>query len=136
MDRGLPATRGLGTGDVRVVHWSPAEASSLDRPTTAPGAPPGTRWPDIPWFDSLGRVVREEPVTVRGAFGFGLKPIAKGMRAAGLIATTGRTARPTVSARWSARGGATRRPPGSGAMADLAHAGDRPLQRGRLPGDG
>ena len=35
----------------------------------------------------LKEVIRAEPVTIRGAFGFGLKSIAKAMNAAGLIAT-------------------------------------------------
>ena len=35
----------------------------------------------------LTRVVREEPVVIRGAHGFGLKVVAKSMRALGLIET-------------------------------------------------
>lgn len=85
----LLAARGLGAGDLRVMHWSPAETSSLDNAyNSARQRHSGMAWPDVPWFDALGDVVRAEPVTVRGAFGFGLKPIARAMRVAGLIATT------------------------------------------------
>jgi hypothetical protein len=86
---GLLAARGLGFGQLRVVHWSPAEATTLDTAyNSARRRHPSNAWPDIPWFDALGLVVRAEPITVRGAFAFGLKPIAKAMRAAGLIDTT------------------------------------------------
>jgi hypothetical protein len=87
--RGLLDARGLDLADLRVVHWSHAEASSLDTAyNAARSRHPASDWPDIPWFDVLERVVRAEPVTVRGAFSFGLKPIAKAMYAAGLITTT------------------------------------------------
>ena len=43
--------------------------------------------PILPWFDFLTRVVRAAPVTVRGAFGFGLKAIATAMHHHGLIET-------------------------------------------------
>ena len=39
------------------------------------------------WFDFLTRVVREEPVVVRGAMGFGLKDVAQAMFNLGLIDT-------------------------------------------------
>lgn len=85
----LRAVRGLGPADVRVVHWSPAESSLFDTAyNAARRRHANAMWPDIPWFDALAQVVREEPVTVRGAFGFGLKSIARGMQAAGLIETT------------------------------------------------
>jgi hypothetical protein len=72
----------------RIFHWSPAETSSLTEAYNAAlvrqGSPP---WPKLPWVDLLGRVIKEQPVTVRGAFAFGLKAIAKAMHAHGLIQT-------------------------------------------------
>ena len=41
----------------------------------------------MPWFDLLQKVVRPAPLTVTGAFAFGLKPIAKSMQRMGLIET-------------------------------------------------
>jgi hypothetical protein len=85
----LLVARGLGLEDLRVVHWSHAESSWLDTAYNAARARhPASAWPDIPWFDALALIVRAEPVTVRGAFGFGLKAIARAMHAAGLIKTT------------------------------------------------
>lgn len=72
----------------RVFHWSPAETSTFTEAYNAAhrrhGEPP---WPDVPWFDLLNRVIKAQPVTVRGAFGFGLKAIARAMHAHGLIDT-------------------------------------------------
>ncbi len=72
----------------RLFHWSPAETSTLTDAYNAAhvrqGLPP---WPDLPWCDLLNRVIREEPVTVRGAFGFGLKAIGNAMQGHGLIPT-------------------------------------------------
>jgi predicted RecB family nuclease len=41
----------------------------------------------LPWVDLLGEVVKAEPVTAKGAFGFGLKALAKAFHAHGLIET-------------------------------------------------
>lgn len=49
--------------------------------------PQDSSWPALPWIDLLNRVAKEEPVTVRGAFGFGLKPIARAMKQHSLIET-------------------------------------------------
>jgi hypothetical protein len=72
----------------RVFHWSPAETSTLTEAYNAAhqrhGEPP---WPQVPWIDLLNRVIKAEPVTVRGAFGFGLKAIARAMHARDLIET-------------------------------------------------
>lgn len=72
----------------RLFHWSPAETSNLTEAYNAAhvrqGAP---AWPKLPWFDLLNRVVKEQPVTVRGAFGLGLKAIAKAMHPRGLVET-------------------------------------------------
>ena len=87
MDR-LRIERGLIWSDVRIVHWSPAESSNLGSAYNSARHRHRDRdWPVLPWFDFLVEV-REAPVAVRGAFGFGLKGIAKGLHAAGLIETT------------------------------------------------
>lgn len=75
-------------GAARVFHWSPAETSSLSEAYNAAlvrhGSPP---WPRLPWVDLLNKVIKEQPVTVRGAFAFGLKAIVKAMHAHGLVDT-------------------------------------------------
>jgi len=73
----------------RVFHWSAAEPVNLsDSYVNARDRHPGIRWPhDLPWYDLLARVVRAAPIGVTGAFGFGLKAIARGMHAQGHIAT-------------------------------------------------
>lgn len=80
--------RGTSVERARVFHWSHAETSNLtdayNSAAARHGFPP---WDKLPWVDLLKEVFRAEPVTVRGAFGFGLKPIAKAMDAAGLVAT-------------------------------------------------
>jgi hypothetical protein len=66
----------------------PQRSASLDSSyNAARSRHPEADWPDIPWFDALAKVIRAQPLTVRGAFGFGLKAIAKSMHAAGLIPT-------------------------------------------------
>jgi hypothetical protein len=74
----------------RINHWSPAEPVNLETAyNSARTRHPDADWPtDLPWFDILERVVRAEPVSVTGAFNFGLKAIAKAMHAAGFIPTT------------------------------------------------
>lgn len=88
-------TAGRSLTDTRVYHWSPAEPSWLgdddverDPLIAARSRHPGAAWPPVPWFDLLLGLARAEPISVTGAFGFGLKPIAKAMHAAGLIATS------------------------------------------------
>src|SRR5207245_4229259 len=41
--------------------------------------------PDVNWFSLLDNLIRPEPVTVRGAFGFGLTEMAQALHALGLI---------------------------------------------------
>ncbi|HEX5466354.1 MAG TPA: hypothetical protein VFW92_06730, partial [Candidatus Limnocylindrales bacterium] len=78
--------RGLRSDQVRIVHWSPAETSFLvNAYNSAARRHPKEDWPDLPWFDALSLVARPGPLVVRGAFGFGLKAIAKAMHAHGLI---------------------------------------------------
>ena len=73
-----------------VVHWSPHERFTLEEAfDAAVKRHPEKDWrhPDWAWFDFLKRVVREEPVVVRGAHGFGLKAVANAMHALGLVET-------------------------------------------------
>lgn len=84
-DRLAPGT------DPPVVHWSPAEVSSFERAyNSARQRHPDRDWPNPHWYDFLSRVVREEPVTVRGALGFGLKPVARALHRHGRIETSWR----------------------------------------------
>lgn len=46
---------------------------------------PDAEWPALQWFDFLDKVIRKEPVAVRGFFGGGLKAIAKAMNDHDLI---------------------------------------------------
>ena len=86
--RELCDERGIGIEEARLYHWSPAETSTL---TTAYNAArkrhAENKWPLLPWFDLLDRVVKAAPMSVTGAFGYGLKDIAKAMQAMGLIET-------------------------------------------------
>ncbi len=86
--RRVCADRDTPLEQARIFHWSPAETSSLTEAYNAAivrqGSPP---WPKLPWVDLLNRLMKEQPVTVRGAFAFGLKAIAKAMHAHGLIQT-------------------------------------------------
>lgn len=64
----------------RVIHWSPAEVSNFETAySSARARHLDEDWVSPRWFDFLGRVVREEPVVVRGAMGFGLKPVANAL---------------------------------------------------------
>ena len=80
----------LGTSleNARVFHWSPAEESTLMNAYNAAFVRHGSpSWPTLPWVDLLNRVIKEQPVTVRGAFGFGLKAIARALHSHGFIET-------------------------------------------------
>lgn len=88
----VTAAAGVGLAEARLYHWSPAETSTLETAYNAARTrhlDKGWPHPDaLPWFDLLVKLARAEPLTVTGAFGFGLKPIAKAMAAQGLIETT------------------------------------------------
>lgn len=72
----------------RVIHWSNAEVSTLETAYNSARERRGdARWPSLQWFDFLSRVIKAEPVVVRGAFGFGLKSVAKALHRHGLIQT-------------------------------------------------
>lgn len=79
----------LGLDEARIVHWSAAEPANLENAyNSARARHDDADWPaDLPWFDVLQAVIRPEPITVIGAFGFGLKAIVKAMYAAGLVGT-------------------------------------------------
>ncbi len=80
--------RGARLQDSRFFHWSPAETSNLSTAYNSAVARHGVpAWDSLPWVDLLNRVVKPQPVTIRGAFGFGLKAVAKAMHAAGKITT-------------------------------------------------
>ena len=73
-----------------VFHWSPAETSSMSGALKSARARNPLRqaaWPEPNWFDFLNRVVKKEPVVVRGPMGFGLKTVARSLKAHGLIET-------------------------------------------------
>ncbi len=75
-------------GDARLVHWSPAETSNFERAyDNARTRHPDRDWPVLAWFDLLHDVVQAEPLVVRGAFSFSLKPIARSLQALGHIQT-------------------------------------------------
>ena len=85
----LRRARGLRWQDVRLVHWWAHETSTFENAYNSARTRHGhPDWPTLTWFDFLTEVVRPVPVTVRGAFDFSLKSLAKGMHAAGLIETT------------------------------------------------
>ncbi|PZC45675.1 MAG: hypothetical protein C1O27_002340 [Chloroflexi bacterium] len=72
----------------KVIHWSRAEQSVLETQFNSAMKRHSDRdWPAPNWFDFLGKVVREEPVVVRGALGFGLKAVARAMHSRGHIDT-------------------------------------------------
>lgn len=82
-------TRRIGSSDApRVFHWSSHEVSSLESAFNAAAARHPTmpqRWSRLEWFDFLARVVKAEPVVVRGAHAFGLKTMANALAALGHI---------------------------------------------------
>jgi hypothetical protein len=79
---------GCSVSDVRLVHWSPAETSNFERAyDNARARHPDREWPALSWFDLLHDVVQAEPLVVRGAFSFSLKPIARSLHALGHIQT-------------------------------------------------
>lgn len=74
----------------RIFHWSHAEVTQLEGAYNSARRRHGDRadWPaDLNWYDFLSKVIGQEPVVVNGAWGFGLKAVAKAMRSHGLIET-------------------------------------------------
>lgn len=71
-----------------VFHWSPAEESVFDTQwNSAIARHPEKKWPRPNWYDFLNKVMKQEPVVVRGAMAFGLKAVARAMHSHGLIET-------------------------------------------------
>ena len=86
--RSLADEAGCGLGEIRLVHWSPAETSNFENAyDNARLRHPERSWPALAWYDVYTRVVVAEPIVVRGAFAFGLKPIARALHKNGLIKT-------------------------------------------------
>ena len=73
----------------RIMHWSPAELTAFVRAYNSAKARHQELedWPELGWYDFLTKVMREEPVVVRGALGFGLKAVANALHSHGLIET-------------------------------------------------
>lgn len=77
-----------GAADARIFHWSAAETVFMDATyDSARARHPERGWPELAWYDLLERIVHPEPVVVRGALRFGLKAVARAMKAHGLIQT-------------------------------------------------
>ncbi len=73
-----------------VFHWSPAETSTMSGALKSARARSPSRessWVEPNWFDFLNRVIKKEPVIVRGPMGFGLKTVARSLKNHGLIET-------------------------------------------------
>ena len=85
----LARGRGLAGPDVaRLFHWSAAETVFMEGAyNSARARHPDRGWPLLGWYDLLERIVHPAPVVVRGARSFGLKAVARAMKAHGLIAT-------------------------------------------------
>jgi hypothetical protein len=73
----------------KLIHWSQAETSTLENAyNSAWQRHNKPDWPHLEWFDFLSKVIRAEPVVVRGAMGFGLKAISKALYNHKLIHTS------------------------------------------------
>ncbi len=73
-----------------VIHWSPAETTNISTAYNAATRRHPQReqaWTQPRWFDFLREVIKEEPVVVRGALGFGLKKVVQAIYNHGLIET-------------------------------------------------
>ncbi len=78
----------LDDDEPRLFHWSHHEPTWLETQyNSAKARHPRNDWPSPRWFDFYSRVMRSEPVVVRGAFDFGLKEVANAMHHHGLIET-------------------------------------------------
>lgn len=72
----------------RLFHWWHHEPTWLETQyNSAKARHPGNDWPSPRWFDFCTRVMTAEPVVVRGAFEFKLKPVTKAMHELGLVET-------------------------------------------------
>ena len=76
-------------GVPRLIHWSYAEPVNYEEAyDSARERHPEKNWPTVNWFDLWAKVVRKEPVVVRGALNFALKSFARAMHSNGLISTS------------------------------------------------
>ena len=83
--------------DPKVIHWSPHETVTLETAFDAAvkrhqatgwlHTRKQEAWPHPNWFDYLNKVMKREPVVVRGAHGFGLKAVTNAMHDLGLVET-------------------------------------------------
>jgi len=101
MERVKSEIVGLDAELPNILHWSPAELTFMGvAQDNLEGDEIGMldkiykdrkemikNWKDLPWFDFL-KVMKSEPIVVKGAFGFGLKAIAKNLEKHGLTSTT------------------------------------------------
>ena len=72
-----------------VYHWSGAEPVHIETAyDNARKRHPERRWPNVNWFDLFKNVFDAEPVVVKGAYGLGLKQIARALKRHGLLTTT------------------------------------------------
>ncbi len=72
-----------------IFHWSQAEPTALHNAYNSAWnrhSQPAD-WPELGWYDFLQKVMRIEPVVVKGALGFGLKAVANAMHSQGFIDT-------------------------------------------------
>ncbi len=77
-----------GEDEPRLFHWAPAEEINYETAyNSARKRHPAKGWPMVNWFDLLRKVVRKEPVVVKGSMGFGLKSVARAFHEYGLIET-------------------------------------------------
>lgn len=67
-----------------VFHWFRHEPDELGK---AAGRHEQTEWREVPWYDLLAKVMKAEPVIVRGSDGNSLKPITRSMKEMALIQT-------------------------------------------------
>ncbi len=76
-------------GKPRIFHWSHAEPTQLENAYNSAKVRHSqyANWPELGWYDFLTKVMREEPVVIRGALGFGLKAVANALHSHGLIET-------------------------------------------------
>lgn len=77
-----------GGEEPRLFHWAHHEPTWFETPyNSAQVRHPEKHWPTPRWFDFYARVMMAEPVVVRGALDFGLKPATKAMHELDLVET-------------------------------------------------
>jgi hypothetical protein len=85
----LAKSHGLQAQDIRLFHWGPLPPTLRDLTPPLRDAvsfpPPLAGGRVGAWFDVLENLIHKEPVTVRGAFTFGLADMARAFHSLGLI---------------------------------------------------